>query len=152
MRNLIPSFGTFARFIVCCVVLTFCLVVTSTQFALGALIDLGVDISFASRVQTTLHDLQSMSPLVGIIFGVGMLIAMIVGSYIARVVGILPGLVFALAGFASVAVTIASTKLAFDITVIVATRHWDGYIAFCLIGALSGYVFHRLASRPSVAA
>ena len=149
MKKFIPSIGTIFGFVLSCLFLTFFLVVTSTQFALGALIDIGVDISFATRLQTTIHDLQSMSPLVGIIFSLGLLIAFTVGNYISRLVGIVPAVVFALAGFASIAVTTKGLNSVLDITVIVATRQWDGYLAFCLIGALSGYVFQRLSARFS---
>src|SRR6056300_844520 len=140
MKNFIPSTGTIIGFVLSCVFLTFCLVVTSTQFALGALIDIGVDISFATRLQTTVHDLQSMSPLVGGIFTLGLLFAFTVGSYLCPLLGILPAVVSVLAGFASSAITTKGPNSVLDITVFVATRQWDGYLAFCLIGALSGYV------------
>ena len=75
---------------------------------------LGVDISFATRVSTTLYDIVSMQPLFGSIFGIGFLIAMLVGHLIAKWVKILPDLVFALAGLASVAVTLWSLTAAFQ--------------------------------------
>lgn len=147
MTHFIPSKGNIVGFIVSCVFLTICLVVTSTQFALGALIQIGVDISFSTRLHTTLHDLVSMGPVVGILFSIGMLIAIIIGAQIARLVGILPSLVFALAGFAAVMVTITSMKSLLDITAIAATRNWDGYLLFCIIGALTGYVYRQISAR-----
>ena len=147
MNSFIPSKANIVGFILSCVFLTLCLVITSTQFALGALIPLGVDISFSTRLDTTLHDLVSMGPVIGILFSIGMLLAIIVGAQIARLVGILPSLVFALAGFAAVLVTITALKSLLDITAIVATRNWDGYLLFCLIGALTGYLYRQISAR-----
>ncbi len=147
MNSFIPSKANIVGFILSCVFLTLCLVITSTQFALGALIQLGVDISFSTRLDTTLHDLVSMGPVIGILFSIGMLLAIIVGAQIARLVGILPSLVFALAGFAAVLVTITALKSLLDITAIVATRNWDGYLLFWLIGALTGYLYRQISAR-----
>jgi hypothetical protein len=72
---------------------------------------------------------------------------MIVGSYIAGWVKILPDVVFALAGFAAMAVTLFALKAAFQLTAIGAAREWDGFLSLCVVGALSGYAFSAIVTR-----
>lgn len=118
-----------------------------TQFNLGHLLALGIDVPFSTRLATTLQDIVSLQPLFGLIFGSGFLIAMITGHFIARWVKILPDLVFVLSGFAAMSVTLFALKAAFDITAIGAAREWDGFLSLCLVGALSGYAFSVLRAR-----
>jgi hypothetical protein len=72
---------------------------------------------------------------------------MIVGTLIAKWVKILPNLVFAIAGFASMLVTLVSLTAAFQITAIGAAREWDGFISLCLVGALAGYTYSFATAR-----
>lgn len=147
MTKFLPSRANGVGFLAAMLVLNIIGVVVSTQFNLGHLLALGVEVSFATRIQTTLFDILSMQPLFGAIFGTGFFIAMIVGHFIAKWVEILPDLVFALAGFAAMAVTLMALKAAFNITAIGAAREWDGFLSLCLVGALSGYVFSLARQR-----
>lgn len=149
MARFFPSIAQLAAFVLSAVLLTVLLIIASSQFALGALIQMGVSIPFAVRLDTTLHDLANMWPLIAPIFGIGLLIAMIVAGFIARWVGILPDLVYALTGFAAVGVTIWALQALFQITAIAATRELEGVIVFCLVGGLTGYIYHRAAVRLS---
>tara|TARA_B110000977_G_C10980447_1_gene455913 strand:+ start:276 stop:734 length:459 start_codon:yes stop_codon:yes gene_type:complete len=121
--------------------------VVSTQFNLGHLLALGVDIPFGMRLSTTFHDVYKMQPLFGVIFGVGFSIAMVVGHFIAKWVKILPNLVFAISGFTSMLVTLVSLTTIFQITAIGAAREWDGFISLCLVGALAGYTYSLVSTR-----
>lgn len=141
MSRFLPGKANSLGFLAGLIVLNIIGVIVSTQFNLGHLLALGVEISFATRLTTTLFDIVSMQPLFGAIFGIGFLIAMLVGHMIAKWVKILPDLVFALAGLASVAVTLWSLTAAFQITAIGAAREWDGFLSLALTGALAGYVF-----------
>ena len=78
---------------------------------------------------------------------IGFLIAMIVGHFIAKLVKILPDMVFALAGFAAMAVTLLSMKAVFQITAIGAAREWEGFLSLCVVGALAGYAFSAAKTR-----
>lgn len=147
MTKFLPSRANGLGFLAAMLVLNIIGVVVSTQFNLGHLLALGVEVGFATRIQTTLFDILSMQPLFGAIFGTGFFIAMIVGHFIAKWVKILPDLVFALAGFAAMAVTLMALKAAFNITAIGAAREWDGFLSLCLVGALSGYVFSLARQR-----
>lgn len=147
MTKFLPSRANGVGFLAAMLVLNIIGVVVSTQFNLGHLLALGVEVSFVTRIQTTLFDILSMQPLFGAIFGTGFFIAMIVGHFTAKWVKILPDLVFALAGFAAMAVTLMALKAAFNITAIGAAREWDGFLSLCLVGALSGYVFSLARQR-----
>lgn len=147
MRHFLPKRAQILGFLAGWLVINTIGVVVSTQFNLGHLLALGVDIPFATRLSTTLHDLLYMQPLFGVIFGVGFLIAMIVAHFIAKWVKILPDLVHALAGLAAMLVTLTALKAAFQITAIGAAREWDGFISLCLVGALAGYACAQVTTR-----
>ena len=101
----------------------------------------------APRIATGSKTRPIRAPLFGVIFGTGFLIAMIVGHFIAKWVKVLPDVVFALAGFAAIAVTLLALNAAFNITAIGAAREWDGFLSLCLCGALSGYAFSLARQR-----
>ena len=153
MRKFLPSREPVLGFVAGLLVINIIGVIISTQFNLGHLLALGIDVPFSVRLSTTLHDIVSMQPLFGVIFGVGFLIAMLAAHFIAKWVKILPDLVHALAGFAAMLVTLAALKAAFQITAIGAAREWDGFLSLCLVGALAGYahsaVKQRLRQKPA---
>ena len=151
MGRFLPRRAYVLGFIAALLVLNIIGVIVSTQFNLGHLLALGIDVPFSVRLSTTLHDIISMQPLFGAIFGVGLLIAMLVGHVIARLVKTLPDMVFALAGFAAIAVTLLALKAAFQITAIGAAREWDGFLSLCLVGALAGYVYSVASARLAAA-
>lgn len=152
MGKFLPTTAQCFGFLAGLLVLNIIGAVVSTQFNLGHLLALGVDIPFGMRLSTTFHDVYKMQPLFGVIFGVGFFIAMMVGHLIAKWVKILPNLVFAIAGFASMLVTLVSLTAAFQITAIGAAREWDGFISLCLVGALAGYAYALVSTRLKVTA
>ena len=138
------SFG----FIVAWAVLSLLGIIVCTQFVMAALVNMGVEVPFSLRLATTWHDITNMWPLFGTIFGTGFLIAMLIGTMLTRWIKILPELIYALAGFAAIATTLWAMKLAFQITPIAAARSLTGIIALCLVGALAGYIYHRMTGKP----
>ena len=147
MKRFLPNRAQFLGFITAFIVLNVIGATVQSQFNLGHLLALGIDVPFSTRISTTLHDIVSLQPLFGVIFGIGFLIAMIVGHFIAKLVKILPDMVFALAGFAAMAVTLLSMKSVFQITAIGAAREWDGFLSLCVVGALAGYAFSVAKTR-----
>lgn len=121
----------------------------TTQFVLARLIDLGIDIPLIVRVSATLDDIAGLllTPLFAPIFGVGLLVAMLVGALIVRFIKIWPKAVFALAGFAAIFTTFLLLRTAFDITPIAAARTTAGTLTMCVIGGLAGYIFGYVAER-----
>src|SRR5690554_5860363 len=53
-----------------------------TQFILARLVDMGIDIPFAERWSTTLHDIGGMAPLFGVVIALGFLVAFIAGALV----------------------------------------------------------------------
>ena len=147
MQRFLPNRAQLFGFITAFIVLNVIGATVQTQFNLGHLLALGIDVPFSTRISTTLYDIVSLQPLFGAIFGIGFLIAMIVGHVIAKLVKTLPDLVFALAGFAAMGVTLLALKAAFQITAIGAAREWDGFLSLCVVGALAGYAFSVAKSR-----
>jgi len=147
MQRFFPNRAQFFGFITAFIVLNVVGATVQTQFNLGHLLALGIDVPFSTRISTTLHDIVSLQPLFGAIFGIGFLIAMIVGHVIAKLVKTQPDLVFALAGFAAMGVTLLALKAAFQITAIGAAREWDGFLSLCVVGALAGYAFSVAKTR-----
>ncbi|MGB0478237.1 MAG: hypothetical protein ACPGJJ_02700 [Parvibaculales bacterium] len=147
MQRFLPNRAQFFGFITAFIVLNVIGATVQTQFNLGHLLALGIDVPFSTRISTTLHDIVSLQPLFGVIFGIGFLIAMIVGHFIAKLVKILPDMAFALAGFAAMAVTLLSMKAVFQITAIGAAREWEGFLSLCVVGALAGYAFSVAKTR-----
>lgn len=147
MSKFLPSRANGVGFLVGLLVLNIIGVIVSTQFNLGHLLALGVEVSFATRIQTTLFDIASMQPLFGVIFGTGFLIAMIVGHFISKWLKVLPDLVLSVAGCAAMVVTLLALKAAYNITAIGAAREWDGFLSLALVGALSGYAFSLARQR-----
>ena len=147
MQRFLPNRAQLFGFITAFIVLNVIGATVQTQFNLGHLLALGIDVPFSTRISTTLHDIVSLQPLFGAIFGIGFLIAMIVGHMIAKLVKTLPDLVFALAGFAAMGVTLLALKAAFQITAIGAAREWDGSLSLCVVGALAGYAFSVAKTR-----
>ena len=147
MQRFLPNRAQFFGFITAFIVLNVIGATVQTQFNLGHLLALGIDVPFSTRISTTLHDIVSLQPLFGVIFGIGFLTAMIVGHFIAKLVKILPDMVFALAGFAAMAVTLLSMKAVFQITAIGAAREWEGFLSLCVVGALAGYAFSVAKTR-----
>ena len=142
-----PWLAAVLAYILSTALLTVLLSIAAAQFALGALIQIGVAIPFAVRLETTLHDIANMWPMLAPIFGTGLLVSLVVASLIARWVKVLPDLVFALAGFAAVATTIFAMEMALQLSGIVATRNLDGVIVFSLIGGLSAYAYRQSKLR-----
>lgn len=147
MGKLLPSKANALGFLAGLLVINIIGVIISTQFNLGHLLALGVEVSFTTRLSTTFFDLISMQPLFGVIFGLGFLIAMLVGQLITKWVTVLPDLVFTLAGFAAIAVTLMSLSAAFQITAIGAAREWDGFFSLATVGGLAGYAFSNVRTR-----
>lgn len=141
MQRFLPNRAQLFGFIAAFIVLNVIGATVQTQFNLGHLLALGIDVPFSTRISTTLYDIVSLQPLFGTIFGIGFLIAMIVGHVIAKLVKTLPDLVFALAGFAAMGITLLALKAAYQITAIGAAREWDGFLSLCVVGALAGYAF-----------
>jgi len=118
--------------------------VVQTQFNLAAISGLGVEIGPGERISTTWHDLLSFTPLYTVLVALAFAVAWPVAGWLKRW---LPGhrtLLFTLAGFSAVWVTIALMNRALPITAIGATRDLSGTLALAAAGALAGWLYSRM--------
>lgn len=149
MRNLLPRWRQVLAYILA---VTFFVVVgisVSTQFVLGKVIEMGLPVSLSMRIQTTLQDILGMAPLFSAIFGLGLLISLIVGHVIARYLPRLKTPVFVSSTFTAIVVTLLAMEVSFGITAIAATRDSQGFIALCLVGGLSGYLYAKIQKKSA---
>lgn len=121
-----------------------------TQFVIGRLTDMGIAVSFADRLSTTLHDIAGMAPLFGLVIAGGFLVAFLAGALVFRFAGTQRNVVYAVAGAVAIGVALSLMAMVFNITPIAGARSWAGFIAQMAAGALGGYVF-ALISRVRTA-
>lgn len=113
-----------------------------TQFNLGALIRLGVDIPLPVRLQSTWHDLYAFSPLYAVICLVGLLPAFAVAGWLAQGHAPQRTALFAAAGAAAVWSALQSANLLAGLLVLVfAARSPLGLASLMLGGALAGWCY-----------
>ena len=120
-----------------------------TQFNLQALEGLGVEISMATRLQTTVQDLLNFAPLYAILFGLSFLFSQGAASLVARLAGQsgrlwLCPLAAAVGLWATLRIVDALAPMP---TLIAATRDMGGLLAMLVTAALSGLLFAVLVSR-----
>lgn len=136
-------------FILAVVVTTVLGAIAHTQFVLGRLADLGIDISFSDRLSMTLHDVAGMGPMFGAIIGLGFIVAMGAAALVFWLAGVQRMLIYGVAGAVAVAVALLTMGMVYDITPIAGARSTAGFIAQMVAGVLGGLTFARL-SAPSV--
>ncbi|MBO6850955.1 MAG: PQQ-dependent sugar dehydrogenase, partial [Marinobacter sp.] len=120
-----------------------------TQINLLALQNLGVDIGFAARLETTLEDLMNFAPIYAIVFGASFLVSQVVAAQLVRRFGLGTRAPFLALG---AAVGLWATLRLVDAlapmpTLIAATRGAGGLLAMLATAALSGWLFAALTAR-----
>lgn len=122
-----------------------------TQLNLQALAGLGVEISFATRLETTIQDLVNFAPLYAILFGLSFLVSQVAASVVARLAGNsgrlwLHPLAAATGLWATLRIVDALAPMP---TLIAATREAGGLMLMLLTAAISGWLFTVLVSGLS---
>ena len=124
--------------------------IIQSGFNLAAVTGLGVELALGDVLGTIGHDLVRFTPTYALLIAIAFLIAWPVAAGLQR---FLPGqrtLLFSLAGFSAVWVTIAIMNRALPITAIAATRELGGTLALAVAGALAGWAYARLVRLPEV--
>ncbi len=116
----------------------------ATQHVLGALTELGMDITFGVWAEATAHDLVSMFPTYGPLIAVAFAIAIPVAALICRPRNGWHRTGYISACFAAVLVMHLLLPLALDVTPVAAARITGGLLQQGLAGAVGGYVFYLL--------
>jgi hypothetical protein len=142
--RLLPSLRQSLGFVIAWLFFTLTGIVVCSQFNMAEITNMGIAISLSERLQTTAQDVVGMAPLFGVIFGLGLLIAMIVASLVARFMPLLRTAIFVSAGLIAIAATLKIMKATFAITAIAATRDWDGFLSLCVLGGLAAYVYVKI--------
>jgi len=118
--------------------------VAATQSVMSRLADMGVEVSFPVRLQTTLQDLVGMSGLYLPIIAVALAVAFPVAALVSRY---LPGwrsLGYPLAGGVAILAIHFILNESFNITPIAAARTTLGLAIQAMAGVLGGYLCLRL--------
>ncbi len=121
--------------------------VLATQFILGNVTDMGLDVSLGVRLDATLHDIGGLAatylPLIAIAF----IIALLVASGLLKVFPSRPQLLYVLAGGLALITLHLAMKAVLGLTGIAATRTVAGLLSQGLAGMLGGYMFYRIRSN-----
>lgn len=121
-----------------------------TQLNLFELAKLGVDVPFAVRASTSLHDLIGFAPVFAAIVGGGFLVALPVAGWLGRRRPAARRWLPILAAATAIAVALIAMRLAVGLTLIAAARSPLGFALLAASGALGGWLFAKI--RPESAA
>lgn len=120
--------------------------VVQTQFNLAALTALGAEISWATRLATTAHDLLGFTPLYGSLVAVMLLGAMPAAALVTRWLGFGAWAIHALAAALGLWMTLwIVDALAPMPTLIAATRSMGGTLAMMASAAVGGWGYAVVA-------
>ncbi|MDN4503317.1 hypothetical protein QX776_12975 [Alteromonadaceae bacterium BrNp21-10] len=119
--------------------------IAHTQFVLNGLVDVGVVMNMAIRIEMSLKDLAGLAPGYGSILTLSLLLAFVVMSSIRnryRIVGQhLTYWVYPVGGFIAVLTVHLLMKPIFDVTLIAGARSFMGLMLQCLSGAVGGVIY-----------
>ncbi|WP_164156727.1 hypothetical protein [Sandarakinorhabdus rubra] len=107
---------------------------------------LGVEISPSLAAETAWRDFAGLALPLLLVFGLALLLGFALAGWLRVRLPLLAPLAWPLAGIGAVAATLSLMKVAMDITPLAGARGLDGFLLFCLAGALGGLVYAWL--RP----
>ncbi|TGY90571.1 hypothetical protein E5163_05475 [Marinicauda algicola] len=121
-------------------------VVVQTQFVLGALADVGADITLADRMEMTVDDLAGFGPTYAVFIAIGFAIAFFAGWLVIRYARLPRPLVHAVAGAACMGLMLVlMEQVFFGVPVIAGARSAAGFSAQAALGALWGFIYAGLS-------
>jgi len=124
-------------------------VIGYSQINLLNLVDMGIAIDLAMRVQTLQHDLVGMLELFLPIIFVALLLAFLIGALIIRRVPHLRTIGYVLAGTMGIYAVIVSLGLMTGTNPIAVTRSAAGLLSQVAAGAVGGLVFALVTAKGS---
>ncbi len=114
-----------------------------SQYVVNQLVNVGVVVGFADRVNLTFDDWLGLLPTYGAIIAVALIIAFFVTWFISKKLkGHYAGL-FVIGGIAAFATALIAIESIMNITIIAGARGWGFYLQL-LAGAVGGYTFAQL--------
>jgi hypothetical protein len=124
-------------------------VIGYSQINLQNLVDMGIAVDFAMRMQTLQHDLVGMLDLFLPIVIVALLLAFLIGGLIIRRVPHLRTIGYVLAGTMGIYTVIVSLGLMLGTNPIAVTRSAVGLLSQVGAGAVGGLVFALITAKAS---
>jgi len=113
-----------------------------SQYVVNQLVNVGVVVEFADRVNLTLDDWLGLLPTYGAIIAVALAIAFLVTWFIAKKMNKQGTQLFVIAGVVAFATALIAIESIMNITIIAGARGWGFYAQLCA-GAVGGYVFAK---------
>lgn len=118
-----------------------------TQFVLSALIAVGAEVSFGTRVCTTAQDILGLAPVYGMLIFAGLGIGFVVAALVIRRVPRLRFLGYILAGGVSMLCVVILLHTVLEISALAGARTVGGLLFQGVAGGGGGYVFALLTSK-----
>lgn len=118
--------------------------VIQTQYNLGFVARLGVEVPLATRLHTTVADVAGFGPLLAALLAAAFAAGFVVAEPLARRFPQSRRALFPLAGAGAVAAAILLLNAALPMTPIAATRSAAGTIALAAAGAVGGAIYHAV--------
>lgn len=113
----------------------------------SGLIDLGVEIPTSLALETALRDFTGLLLPLLIVFGFALLVAFTVAHWLKPRVPVLAPIAWPLAGAFAIAAVLLAMHAQFQTTPLAGARGLDGFVLFCMAGAIGGFVFGWLKPR-----
>jgi hypothetical protein len=113
----------------------------------SGLIDLGIDIPAGLALETALRDFTGLLVPLLLVFGIGLLLAFALAGLLKPRLPLLAPIAWPLAGASAIAVVLVVMHAQFQMTPLAGARGADGFVLFCLAGAIGGFVFGWLKPR-----
>ena len=137
-------------FLVATLVTTLLSMVISTQRVIGALQDIGADISLSERLSMTGYDAFRFGSLFLPFCLIAFLVAMTAASWLKRLKPSLALPLFAGAGFVAMIIMLRLMKMAFfDVNIVAGARDLTGYVLIGIAGLIGGVVFWKLVMNQT---
>lgn len=113
----------------------------------SGLIDLGVDIPTNLALETALRDFTGLLLPLLAVFGFALLVAFSAAHLLKPRVPLLAPIAWPLAGAFAIAAVLMAMHAQFQMTPLAGARGLDGFVLFCIAGAIGGFVFGWLKPR-----
>jgi hypothetical protein len=130
--------------LIAALVTTFGMSLVHSLLVQQGLIDLGIAIPPALRLETIARDFAGLLPALGAVTALGFAIAFFIASRLYRFA---PTLAYPLAGAVAIAAALLLMKLQFDMSPIAGARTPFGLGLMIAAGAIGGLVFGRLVKK-----
>ena len=146
------AFGRGARGWILAVIVTgIAATITSAQFVVAALADIGAVVPLGQRLALTGNDLIGLMPLYLIFIAFGFLIAFLIAALLLRFVPLPRAAVNIVAGMTAMGVMLwAMEQVFFGVPIIAGARTAAGFTGQVLCGGLGGYVFARMSRARAI--